>query len=154
MKIATNRLLLYPISDDAMRQMIAAEPDAEMKQAYTEMLQGCIDEPQNRQWYAVWLMDLKSQPGKIAGDFCFKGLQPGGVVEIGYGLRDGCCGKGYMTEAVKAITTWAFAQPSITRVEAETTPENAASQKVLAACGFVPTGTMGEEGPRFAKSSI
>lgn len=154
MKIETNRLLLYPISDDAMRQMIAAEPDAEMKQAYTEMLQGCIAEPQNRLWYAVWLMELKSQPGKIVGDFCFKGLQPGGMVEIGYGLRDGCCGKGYMTEAVKAITTWAFAQPGITRVEAETIPENAASKKVLAACGFVPTGTMGEEGPRFAKSSI
>lgn len=154
MKIETNRLLLYPISNDAMRQMIAAEPDAEMKQAYTEMLQGCIDEPQNRLWYAVWLMELKSQPGEIVGDFCFKGLQPGGMVEIGYGLRDGCCGKGYMTEAVKAITTWAFAQPGITRVEAETTPENAASQKVLAACGFVPTGTIGEEGPRFVKSSI
>ncbi len=154
MKIETARLFLYPISNDAMRQMIAAESDAEMRQAYTEMLQGCIAEPQNRLWYAVWLMELKDCPGKIIGDFCFKGLPPDGMIEIGYGLRDGCCGKGYMTEAVKAITAWAFSQPGVTRIEAETTPENIASQKVLAACGFAPTGTLGKEGPRFAKRPI
>ncbi len=27
----------------------------------------------------------------------------------------------------------------------------AASQRVLAKCGFVPTGTVGEEGPRFVR---
>lgn len=149
MKIETERLYLYPLSDDAMRKLIAAESDAEMKQAYTEMLDGCIREPQSRLWYAVWLMELKHAPGTIVGDFCFKGLQPGGMVEIGYGLRDGCCGKGYMTETVRTITTWALTQPGVTRVEAETEPANLASQKVLAACGFHPTGTIGEEGPRF-----
>ena len=35
------------------------------------------------------------------------------------------------------------------RVEAETAPENAASQKLLLNAGFVPTGQTGEEGPRF-----
>ena len=149
MKLETDRLFLYPIENDAMRALIAAEPDAETKQAYIEMLDGCLREPQNRVWYAVWLMELRDPPGKIVGDFCFKGLNADGMVEIGYGLRAGCCGKGYMTEAVRAITAWALVQPGVTRVEAETDPQNIASQRVLSACGFVPTGTMGEEGPRF-----
>lgn len=37
----------------------------------------------------------------------------------------------------------------VTAVEAETAPDNAASIRVLAKLGFQPTGTLGEEGPRF-----
>lgn len=58
-------------------------------------------------------------------------------------------GKGYTTEAVNALVHWAVSQPSVTRVEAETEPENIASQKVLANVGFVPNGEIGQEGPRF-----
>ena len=36
-----------------------------------------------------------------------------------------------MTEAVEALARWAASQPTVTRVEAETDPENIASQKVL-----------------------
>jgi RimJ/RimL family protein N-acetyltransferase len=149
MRIETERLILYPISNQEMESLIENENDAELKQAYSEMLQGCINEPENRIWYAVWLMELKNHSDTIVGDFCFKGLCADGMVEIGYGLREGFCGKGYMTEALKAITAWALAQSGVTRVEAETDPENKASQKVLAVCGFIPTGTTGEEGPRF-----
>lgn len=71
------------------------------------------------------------------------------MAELGSGLKAGCCGKGYMTEAVNAIVLWALAQPGIARVEAETEPQILASQKVLAQVGFVPTGVMGKEDPRF-----
>ena len=37
----------------------------------------------------------------------------------------------------------------VTRVEAETAPDNVASQKLLVNASFVPTGQTGEEGPRF-----
>ncbi len=149
MKIESDRLILYPISNEEMKRLIEDEKKAELKQAYSEMLQGCIREPENRIWYAMWLMELKDYPGTIVGDFCFKGLNPDGMVEIGYGLKEGFCGYGYMTEAVKVIAEWALVQQGVTCVEAETDPENKASQKVLAACGFIPTGTVGEEGPRF-----
>ena len=39
--------------------------------------------------------------------------------------------------------------PGVTAVEAETAPDHAASQAVLHRVGFVPTGTVGAEGPRF-----
>ena len=149
MKIKSERLLLYPISDKEMEQLIENEEDANLKQAYSEMLQGCINEPGKRVWHAVWFMELKEQPGTIVGDLSFKGLAADGMVELGYGLRDGYCGHGYMTEAVKAISEWAIAQKGVTRIEAETAPDNTASQRVLKNAGFVPTGKNGEEGPRF-----
>ena len=149
MKIESERLLLYPISDKKMEQLIENEQDADLKQAYSEMLQGCLNKPEKRMWYAVWFMELKSQPGTIVGDLSFKGLATDGMVELGYGLREGYCGHGYMTEAVKAMTKWALGQEGVTRVEAETTSENKASQKVLTNAGFILTGETGEEGPRF-----
>ena len=50
---------------------------------------------------------------------------------------------------MNALVHWAVSQPSVTRVEAETEPENIASQKVIANVGFVPNGEIGQEGPRF-----
>lgn len=149
MKIETDRLMLYPISDGEMKELIENETDPVMKQAYSEMLLGCTDDPENRIWYAVWLMELRSEPGTIAGDFCFKGLGADGMIEIGYGLREGFCKNGYMTEALKAVCGWALLQNGVSRIEAETESSNAASQRVLERSGFIPTGTDGEEGPRF-----
>ncbi len=148
-KIETERLLLYPISEEKMQLLIEQERDADLKQAYSEMLQGCIDEPEKRIWHVLWFIELKNNQGTIVGDLSFKGLGVDGMVELGYGLRDGDRGNGYMTEAVKAITEWAVSQEGVSRVEAETSPENTASQRVLAKAGFIPTGENGEEGPRF-----
>ena len=53
--------------------------------------------------------------------------------------------------AVDTAVEWALRQPGVCRVEAETDPENQKSQRVLEKCGFVPSGTIGEEGPRFYK---
>ena len=39
MRVETERLYLYPISDDEMQCLIDKEADTEMKQAYTEMLE-------------------------------------------------------------------------------------------------------------------
>ena len=41
--------------------------DEEMKQAYEEMLQGCIASPSTRIWNAVWYMELKESKGTIVG---------------------------------------------------------------------------------------
>ncbi len=149
MRLESARLIFYPIADEEIEKLVEDEKDPALKQAYSEMLQGCRREPENRIWFAPWVMELKSQPCDIVGDFGFKGINPDGMVEIGYGLREGFCGNGYMTEAVKVVSQWALNQPDVSRVEAETESDNAASQKVLAACGFVPIGTVGKEGPRF-----
>ena len=145
--LCTERLTLRPASDEEMRALIDAEPDEGLKAAYGEMLAACLAHPAQRQWYAAWFLELPN--GTRVGDLCFKGLSEEGTVELGYGLLPEFWGHGYATEAVCAVTRWAAKQPGVLRVEAETDPENLASQNVLKKAGFVPTGTVGEEGPRF-----
>ena len=149
MCVETSRLYIYPISNEAMVELIDSEQDASLKQAYSEMLQGCVQNPESRIWYAVWNIALKDLPGTIIGDLSFKGLNADGSVEIGYGLREGYCGNGYMTEAVKAMANWAHSQNGVTKVIAETTTDNLASQRVLLRAGFVPLGMNGQEGPLY-----
>ena len=147
MIIETERLGLSIASDDEMQLLIEEQADHEMKTAYQEMLDGCMEHTGQRQWYAVWF--IRTIAGEDVGDYCFKGLGQDGTVEIGYGINPEFWGKGYATEAVKAAVQWALRQPGVKRVEAETDPDNKASQRVLEKTGFVPTGAYGEEGPRF-----
>lgn len=149
MRLETERMYLYPLNDEEMRLVIERESNSEMKQAYTEMLEGSLSNPDKRIWYAIWNMELKDDSKTIAGDFCFKGLGDDGVIEIGYGLKEEYRHHGHMTEVVIAITEWALSQDGVKQVEAETDAENIASQKVLCQSGFVSNGKMGEEGPRF-----
>ena len=147
--IETERLKLYPATLVQMEAVIASEADIELGKAYTQMLEGCLRHPDQWQWYAMWMIELRD--GTHIGDLCFKGLAANGVAEIGYGIMEEYQGHGYATEAVDAAVAWALRQPSVIRVEAETEPDNRASQRVLEKCGFVPSGAFGEEGPRFSK---
>ena len=110
------------------------------------MLRGSREHPQARLWYTAWGAYRKNT-GELVGDLCFKG--PSAQPEIGYGMIEAFWGRGYATESAGAMCRWALAQPGVTAVEAETAPDNAASIRVLAKLGFQPTGTLGEEGPRF-----
>lgn len=71
------------------------------------------------------------------------------AVEMGYGILPSYEGNGYMTEAVQGMIRWAFAQQDVDFVEAETDPDNRASQRILEKCGFVPNGKTVEEVLRF-----
>jgi RimJ/RimL family protein N-acetyltransferase len=149
--IETKQLRIYPAMQQQMEAFIAAEADVELKKAYTEMLEGCLRHPDQWQWYAMWMIELRD--GTHIGDLCFKGLGANGTVEIGYGVLEEYQGQGYAAEAVDAVVVWALDQPDVTRVEAETAPDNRASQRVLDKCGFLPSGTFGEEGPRFFRTA-
>lgn len=145
--IETERLKIYVASRDAMEKLIELQTDEVLKAAYTEMLDGCLKQPDQWEWYAVWMIERKD--GTNVGDLCFKGMGPTGAVEIGYGILEAYEGNGYATEAVAAAVRWAGQQPGVVRVEAETEPGNIASQRVLEKCGFAADGTIGKEGPRF-----
>ena len=149
-ELETERLVICLASDAQIAALIAGlkDSDPELSQAYQEMLEGCLSHPEGRVWYAPWMFYLKSTREEV-GDACFKGLSADGRVEIGYGLHEEHWGRGYATEGVQALCRWAFGQEGVTAIEAETEPDNLASQRVLRKCGFVPTGQMGEEGPRF-----
>ncbi len=145
--ILTERLALYPATAEQMAFAIAAEEDADLKAAYTQMREEALRHPDRWAWYAMW--QIETADGIPVGDLCFKGLNDDGTAEIGYGILEPFRRQGFASEAVRGACEWALRHPGTTAVEAETEPDNAASQRVLAKCGFCPTGETGEEGPRF-----
>ena len=147
MMIESRRIRIYPASREQMEKKIQAEKDDELKKAYGEMLEGCLTHPDQWDWYAMWL--IEKTDGTLIGDLCFKGHEADKNPEIGYGIVDEFQGKGFATEAVMLALRWAFGHPEVLAVEAETDPDNIASQKVLMKCGFRANGEIGEEGPRF-----
>ena len=145
--IETKRLKIHAASRDEMERFIKSQTIDALKLAYTEMLGGCINNPDQWEWYAIWMIELKD--GTHIGELCFKGLDKNGIAEIGYGINDKYQNNGYATEAVKAVLEWAFTDPKVTVIEAETDAGNIASKRVLEKCGFVLNGKIGEEGPRY-----
>lgn len=57
--------------------------------------------------------------------------------EIGYMAFPEFNGKGYMSEAIKAVVTYGFEQLNLHSIEAIIDPENIASERVLQKNGFV-----------------
>ena len=149
--VKTKRMLLSPMSDGEIEALMEKTDSAELREAYGEMLSGCKRDPGNRIWYAPWKMTRKSD-NTFLGDLGFKGPARENAVEIGYGILPEYEGMGYTTEAVMAMTQWAFGNAGVVFVEAETEPDNKASQRILDKCGFVPDGE-GREGPRFVLES-
>ncbi len=152
--IKTKRLNIYIASDEQMAKLVEEESIPGLKAAYQEMSDGCRLHPDERIWHAAWFMELNDGTGAIVGNLSFKGISEEGTVEVGYGTNPEFEGQGYMTEAVAAVAEWAEAQPGVRTVEAEAEDGNIASVRVLEKCGFIRTGIIGEEGPRFARKNF
>ena len=145
--LKTKRLVVAPMSDNELHDLIDKTAGEDLKQAYGEMLRGCEAHPDERLWYTAWKICLK-ESGEEIGSAGFKGAQTNGAVELGYGINSEFEGKGYAAEAARALIDWASSQETVFFVEAETAPDNAASLRVLEKLKFQPDGE-GAEGPRF-----
>ena len=152
MVVETEHLMIHAASRDEMLRFIEKQSDKVLITAYREMLRGCLEHPEQWEWYAIWMIERKD--GTHVGELSFKGFNADGSVEIGYGILEEYQGCGYATEAVGAVVGWALKQPGVTRVEAETELGNRASQRVLEKCGFVPSGVIGDEGPHFVRARV
>lgn len=56
--------------------------------------------------------------------------------DIGYHILPAHWGKGYATEATRAMLTWAFEALDLHRIQADCTEGNIASERVMLKCGF------------------
>jgi RimJ/RimL family protein N-acetyltransferase len=88
-------------------------------------------------WYTYWLVVVADEPygAGLAG---FKGYPDGqGEAEIGYGIDPNYRGRGYTTEAVRALIAWAFFNPDCRSIVAPgTAKSNPASNRVLEKVGM------------------
>lgn len=117
-------------------------PSPELEEALPLYLQELLHDPRALGW-GVWIARHREE-NAIVGHAGFKGRPDrDGTVEIGYGIAPPHRGRGYATEAVKALCRWSLTHPAVRRVVAECAPDNAASILVLGKTGFRPTGVSG-----------
>lgn len=96
------------------------------------------------QWEDHWAI-VPNEDGKMMGSI---GLVPDGKREnarvrmLGYALAEPCWGKGYMTEAVKAVIEYGFHVLNLDLISIYHYTQNDRSRRVIEKCGFQCEGTM------------
>jgi ribosomal-protein-alanine N-acetyltransferase len=80
----------------------------------------------------------QDRPGRIAGNVNLTQVVRGAFAScnLGYNLAEEAQGRGYMTEAVRAVVDYAFGEWNLHRVAAAYMPRNTRSAAVLERCGF------------------
>lgn len=96
-------------------------------------------------WYALLRMAGGAAPLLVASGG-FLGPPEDGTVHLGYSVLPQFQRQGYATELVSGLVRWALAQPSVSRIAAETEWANPASVRVLEKSGFTPMGVATEPG--------
>jgi RimJ/RimL family protein N-acetyltransferase len=65
-----------------------------------------------------------------------------GSAAVGYWLAPQARGRGVASSAVRLLATWGFTTLGLARIELTCGPDNVASQRVAARCGFLREGVM------------
>lgn len=147
--INTSRLTLLPITIEvvqaaledrpALEQMLAVGiPDGWPGPDFKEVLPLIAEMLRSDPSYSEWVRMITHRSDRLAiGSIGFKELPDStGTVEIGYDIVPHYWGRGYATEAAKALIDWALGQPGVRRVTAECLRDNVASARVLEKAGM------------------
>jgi ribosomal-protein-alanine N-acetyltransferase len=95
-------------------------------------------------WYGV--RDTGSERVLVGGCGFLGGPDDSGMVEMGYSVLPQFQRQGIAGEMVEALIGRAFESAAVLRIEAETSPDNAGSRRILARAGFVAAGPGREPG--------
>jgi RimJ/RimL family protein N-acetyltransferase len=152
MQISTDRLLLVPLTANQLRSMMHSKRQASNELGWTfddeelnskmqfiyQLKAENIDKDEVNLMFYTYLAIVLKESNHLIGEIGFKGIpDENGEVEVGYGLaHEKWYGKGYMTEALKALIQWAFSRKDVLKVVADTDKSNQASQKVLKKSGM------------------
>ena len=91
---------------------------------------------------ASWGIELM-ETGQIIGTIGFMWVQEdNAAAEVGYSLSRDHWGKGYMTEALRAVIQYGFDVIGLHKVQICVRPSNTPSRKVIEKCGFVYEGNL------------
>ena len=85
---------------------------------------------------------LVAEDGSVLGRFNLI-FAEGGTAKLGYRVAQHVAGRGVATATVRELCGLAASQYGLRTLQAATSHENAASQKVLAKAGFIPVGPAG-----------
>jgi RimJ/RimL family protein N-acetyltransferase len=140
-EVCTERLLLVPITAEHVAAVVAGRrlagwaPDfpAEGDRVIAGMLdrEGVPPDSDFGQRLVV-----ERDTGLVVGGIGLFGAPEDGRVEFGYGIVESRRGRGYATEAARALVQAALGLPGVTEVTAGVDPANAASVRVLEKAGL------------------
>ncbi|MEK7467494.1 MAG: GNAT family protein [Planctomycetota bacterium] len=149
--IVTPRLVLRPLTFadvpalfdaiDASRQFLTLRlPWAESVRGHAD-LRVFVDKCQRRNGEGEAHRGIFETDGRLAGHMSVEELVPARrSAELGYWIREDRTGKGFATEAARALLAWAFRNLELHRVTAYVDTDNPASARVLEKCGFTREG--------------
>ncbi|MET9149484.1 GNAT family N-acetyltransferase [Streptomyces sp. NPDC004042] len=82
---------------------------------------------------------VRREDGRAVGGMGFHGApDEDGCAEVGYDLAPSARGRGYATEALRALSAWALARDGVRRLIALIEPDNGPSQRVVTRAGYLP----------------
>jgi [ribosomal protein S5]-alanine N-acetyltransferase len=154
--IETSRLKLVPATVEHLRAEIGDRiafsslidavvpqewPPETTVDALPLFLQWLEAAPDSAGWYGWYgLAQNESKEGlTLIGGAGFLGPPEKGVVNLGYSVLPRFQGQGFATEMAARLIQWAFEDPAIIRIGAETEWANPASVRVLTKLGFLPS---------------
>lgn len=153
MLIRTPRLILREFTADDWRAMHAYQQDPAYLRFYDRER---VDEDDARAlvgafvgWQAeeprarVQLAVTRAETGEVIGNVGLRRESADApLADMGYELAPAHWGRGYATEAARALLDWGFVQGRLARVHAHCIAENAASAGVLRKLGFREEGRL------------
>lgn len=105
------------------------------------VLDRMAEQPLERRFFQYYFLLVEADEARtLVGVGGFKGAPVEGAVELGYEVLEQFRGRGFATEATAGMLSFAFAQPDVNLVAAQTLPHLAPSIGVLQRCGFRLTG--------------
>jgi [ribosomal protein S5]-alanine N-acetyltransferase len=152
--IETSRLQLIPATlahvsaeianRSAFAQLIPAEIPANWPPESTvdalPLFRGWLERAPDRVgwfgWYAL-ARNVGAQDRTLIASGGFLGPPQDGVVNIGYSVLPQFQRRGFATEMTARLVQWAFEEPAVNRIAAETEWANSASVRVLIKLGFI-----------------
>ncbi|MFB7979696.1 GNAT family N-acetyltransferase [Streptomyces vinaceus] len=147
--LVTARLVLHPLTVSEAEQVVAGEAGSGARwasgyptdgdvSAARRFLSTCANsgDPQPFGSYEI----RRRADGQVIGGADFHGpADDNGSVTIGYGLVPSARGKGYASEALRALLLFARTR-GVTCVKGDADLDNIASQHVMMAAGMLPAG--------------
>jgi [ribosomal protein S5]-alanine N-acetyltransferase len=115
-------------------------PDDLSRAAFRARMKRYARDLQDDSAYPFFLFLAES--GTLCGGLTLSNVRRGvaQTATLGYWIGEAYARKGLMTEAVRALTPFVFDQLGLHRLEAACLPHNAASIRLLKACGFTQEG--------------
>lgn len=99
---------------------------------------GAYGQPGFYRWAVV-----EKESGRCVGQTAYFLIdEKNGFAEIEYCIGQAFQGKGYATEAVKAVIAYGFERMGLHKVQVSRRPANVRSGRVIEKCGFVYEGTL------------